>query len=275
MNYAILVVLYNKEMKDSETLNSLSKYSFPTGDIRVLNNGPYKINQDNDLFDKLKLKYNNIEVITHLDNRPLSKIYNEFIGDASYDYYVILDDDSELTSDFMSSIGNANVDIILPQILSKTDGSIYYPVKNGLVVNECKSLDLAGVVSITSGVIIKRDLIKKVRARFSNVFDERFALYGIDTSFFLRLQRLRDKGVMLSAKCESILYHSLSRTEGKMPKFRRIERLYDIAVTARHYPEYVTFYHLVKKIILSLANLDFQGAAILIKYYTIGKHPRC
>lgn len=272
MNIAILVVLYNKEIFDSHTLKSLSCLSVPNGDLIILNNGPQDINRSNDVLSALNKGYKSVSIITHLDNLPLSKAYNNFINFfPNSDYYIILDDDSEITLDYFNALSHLSADLMLPKIISRDDGVFYYPMYDNKIITTDQSVRIDKLMSISSGLIISGALKSKLHEKFGNVFDNRFALYGVDTSFFLRLRKMDWE---IKAIIQSYVNHSLSRTQSDISEFRRIERLYDLAITARHYPEYVSFYSVLKIFIKSLLQFDIKGSFALIRGYVIGRHPR-
>ena len=70
---------------------------------------------------------------------------------------------------------------------------------------------------------------------FGTVFDERYYLYGVDTTFFLRFNNLNcsDKARVIKG-----FNHSLSRLEiesSSNKRFRKVERSYDLGLTLRYY----------------------------------------
>lgn len=272
MHVSILVVLYGKGLEQSLTLKSLSENIISFADLYIVNNGPEKITE-NDLFrSKLESSYASVRVVEHLDNRPLSMLYNDFIGYyPDSDYYVLLDDDSELSSEYIGLLKNPKADLIIPRIINKNDGVCYYPIDNGSVVKCDTSLSFLKVMSIGSGLFISNHLITEMK-KFGDIFDERFALYGVDTSFFLRLRRLNNTSIDI--RTEAFIFHSLSRVDEKKSKFRQTERLYDLAITSRHYPEYISFFDFTKKMIKLTFVFNFNSVFIALKIYALGRHPR-
>ncbi|MGJ8582078.1 MAG: glycosyltransferase family 2 protein, partial [Psychromonas sp.] len=104
---AILVLLYNKEMKDSSTLNSLMKSTvqYSKAKIVIWNNGPKKL--DITACPELSHLGYQIEVVETISNDSLAVIYNRFIKANSAKKYILLDDDSELSEEFISASANS------------------------------------------------------------------------------------------------------------------------------------------------------------------------
>ncbi|WP_042859237.1 hypothetical protein [Dickeya sp. NCPPB 3274] len=276
---SILVILFNKELNESKTLNSLLQCKYCSDvSLKILNNGPKEIKTNDGLFQALVSSFKVVMLESRLENAPLSKLYNEFInGNIDSDYFVILDDDSQLDDDFIFNIYKTDADIIIPRILSVDDGRFYYPTQQGVVVAHEGWVDLSSLMSISSGLTISKKLVYSMLSHYPDVFDERFSLYGIDTSFFLRLRSIvKSDSSLLLAKCISLICHSLSRVQKEnVSQFRVIERLYDFAITARHYPEYVSRFWLFKRIVRYSMVMKFEYAWILLRYYVKGRHPKC
>ncbi|ULR32470.1 hypothetical protein MJO48_07245 [Dickeya fangzhongdai] len=274
---AILVVLYNKELSESKTLFSLLNDFYYKGDVTlfIVNNGPNKILFDDSISNGLNKKFHQVIYVEYICNKPLSKIYNEFINN-NYDYYVIFDDDSQPDDSYFEVFNDINYDLVLPRIKSSDDCTFYYPVNNGLVVDSECELCIDTVMSISSGIIIGRRIVSIVRNKFGLVFDERYALYGIDTSFLFRLRAI-DSNIKnkLSFVCVGIIRHSLSRVVKDSSEFRAIERLYDVAITTRWYSNFYGYGVFLRKFLGSLVRFKFRYSFILFFYYFRGRHPRC
>ena len=77
---AILILLYNKEIKASSTINSLvnSEFQYPNAKVVIWNNGPVSLKSHNCTFIK-KLGYE-VVVEETLDNESLAVIYNKFLA---------------------------------------------------------------------------------------------------------------------------------------------------------------------------------------------------
>ncbi|XBS68535.1 hypothetical protein ABK905_17815 [Acerihabitans sp. KWT182] len=278
LKLAMLVVLYDKEMVQSKTLTALINYNIENIYLTIINNGPNSIDEENHIFEFLKVQTASIKLYNYLENKPLSKIYNQFITENfNADGFVFFDDDSLPQASYIRSLTSNchNSDIMIPRIISTENNNLYYPIEKNNIINTDGYLDAHVTMSISSGLVIYKEFARKMIEIFGSVFDERFALYGVDTSFFLRVMRISRANGKVKIYCAGVINHSLSRTEGEISKFRLKERLYDIAITARFYPEYVSFFVFLKKIVKLLLSAKINLAYLLVYYYIYGKHPRC
>lgn len=275
---ALLVVLYNKTIEESATINELVNFNLENIAITVVNNGPIYIPFDGELFESIKSKSYTIKTFTFLGNKPLSEIYNNFIKENSdIDEYTFFDDDSRPQKNYMRILQQTNIkyDVLAPKILSVSDNKIYYPLEDKRIIANERFLDAKTTISISSGLSVSKRTVELISKENGNVFDQRFALYGIDTSFFIRLNRLCKQGENINIYSAGTIQHSLSRVETKLTKFRLKERMYDIAISARYYPEYVSRYFLFKKLIKFLLLAKFNMIILLLVSYCRGTHPRC
>ncbi|HAT4914913.1 glycosyl transferase [Serratia marcescens] len=275
-NNAIVVVVYNKKIEDSATLNTLVEHDFFNSKLVIHNNGPESIALQGKLAEKIEAKFKCVELINSLNNLPLSMLYNDFIRDnEEAGRFIILDDDSTITEAFARAVNYNEDDMELPRIISRVDGVTYYPIETKKVVTTERYLDHRTSYSIGSGMVINNSLVKKFQEHNVDLFDENYALYGVDVSVFRRIYQLIDKGEAFKIKSSSYIYHSLSRAEGKESPFRIRERLIDTAITTRRYPTVRLHIHLMKKLIINVIKLNGNNAASIIKAYLTGMHPRC
>lgn len=273
---AVLVVLYNKKIKDSATVKSVLEIGNKQNlSLTIVNNGPEKIDDFLDFKNK-NPDFNSIEFREFLENKSLSKIYNNFINDNSdTDYYIIFDDDTIFKPDLITSLAESSSDMLLPLIISQSDQQIYYPTVSGKTISSEGIIEVSGLMSISSGLAISNHFANLMSKEYGQVFDEHFALYGIDTSFFIRTQRYSTVLNSVTITCQGSILHSLSRTENKpLNGFRLKERLYDAALIARHYPSIKRNFYLFKKLLQNLYRCNFSNVSLLIKCYVTGKHPR-
>ncbi|RLM18273.1 hypothetical protein BIY29_18485 [Brenneria alni] len=272
----ILVVIYDKCIDESMTLKTIAKFGFSNSKLLIYNNGPLNISIDENCFPELFSSFDSIELINDISNKPLSYLYNDFI--EKYDRvkkYIILDDDTIITESFHYSVLYSEYDIELPRIVSNFDGEIYYPISSGIVVEGDEILDAKDTFSIGSGLIINRRVIDKFQKHKLNPFNEAFALYGVDISFFRNIKVLINLGEVFTMRTSSILYHSLSRVEENQSSFRTRERLIDFALAVRHYPTLWSFLSLIKKVIIFSSRLKFHESFLMIRIFLSGIHPRC
>ncbi|HCB1195046.1 TPA: glycosyltransferase [Klebsiella variicola subsp. variicola] len=272
---SLVVVLYGKELQDSKTLMSLSKFEFKFNTLLVYNNGPSLLSTDNTIVCMLKNRFEQVTVIEDITNAPLSKIYNFFLKNVKSNSYVILDDDTELNENYIFMlIQNASkqeYDLVIPKIIS-FDARQYYPISNGVVIEKEGYIEgETNLLSISSGIVLNKSIFRKMLLNDNNMFDERYALYGVDTSFFKKITKNPDVKICIS----SYLSHSLSRAESKDNYFRRKERLIDLAISTRCYPSLFNYYYFLKKLISLLFSCEFKLAILMIHVFLKGRHPKC
>jgi len=275
MKVSILVVLYSCEIRESETINTLVSLGGGGKDVRLViwNNGHQLLNEPN--VDALLLKsFDSVEVIETVENKALSAIYNQFLERWSADRYVILDHDSTLNHEYLAEIlCLKNIDIGVPLISSL--GEVRSPVMRGEFHEGPYSSD-DGFIAIGSGLVLSDKVVSTMLKSFATVFDERFYLYGVDTTFFLRVETLN---LAASISLISGFKHSLSRLEKEIPekkRFRSIERSYEFGLRWRYYyPQSKFLLFLFFKIILKRCLcMDTLFITDIIKAIVIGRHYR-
>jgi glycosyltransferase involved in cell wall biosynthesis len=179
-----IVPVYNKEkLTSSLTLTSLlnSVLKLPKDFklfIYIWNNGPSAIECD------IEIKNVASEVNQYCTNASLAYVYNRVIESIDSKYYMVLDDDSEITSDvimdFYHSVFKNDVELLsLPRICC--NNHIISPLRD----RTKEKLDSGvrpslGFRAIGSGLIIPKGVIRKMGG---NIFDEKLTLYGVDTVF--------------------------------------------------------------------------------------------
>lgn len=197
------VVLYNKQLLQSESVLSLVRYG-PLLDkkikIVVFNNGPKPQSIDG--------LPNFITVHQVLINGSLSKIYNKFIELYQANKYVFLDDDTNITEGYLLDIIETDFKVLMPKI--KCQGVEHYPVVTS-----------SGVQTITSGLAISHFAIQEIKKKNGFVFDESFDLYGIDTAFCYFINKNKYEYTLSNVYLE----HQLSHINGSSGEFRKKEVL--------------------------------------------------
>ncbi|MEH8230665.1 hypothetical protein [Aeromonas veronii] len=197
------VVLYNKELLQSESVLSLVKYG-PLLDkkikVVVFNNGPKPQSIDG--------LPNFITVHQVLINGSLSKIYNKFIELYSAQKYIFLDDDTYLSEGYLLDVIKTEFNVLMPRI--RCQNVEYYPV-----------VTPSGVQTITSGLAISKSAILDFKKNNSYVFDESFDLYGIDTALCYFINKFSYQYTV----SQSYLEHQLSHISGNTGEFRKREVL--------------------------------------------------
>lgn len=232
----ILVVVYGKEFHDSLSLQSLEK-NYPLlkkkPKLVIWNNGPKKLNF-HDISEDFKTRFN-VELIQTIDNISLSVIYNKVISCYSKEKkFMFLDDDTSLTEEYFIRANEVRSNQMgIPIICA--NGVIKSPILDGCTLN--KKVDIKhtkNIYAIMSGIVIGRDVINTIRDKFPKAFDENFVLYGVDTSFFKRFNKV-DK--INSVRILPLLSHSLSRENSveHFSDFRQKERGASEGLLCRYY----------------------------------------
>jgi GT2 family glycosyltransferase len=271
----ILVVLYNKTPAESSTLGSLEKAlhslntSYEEVQICFWNNGPEKINS----IASINSPNYSATLVETINNESLSSIYNRFLEMYHSDKYLILDHDSRVSEGYLKECLIDQSDFSIPTIV--TSHGIQSPKIYNLKAYEGTSTLLA----IGSGICLTRKACNIVKSHFSKVFDERFYLYGVDSTFFLRLNKI-GYGNKIQVSSNTIV-HSLSKFEKEdsaIKRFREKERSYDQALTLRYYFSLFTAVTIFKKIIgcvfLNKSDINlfiFFSALISGKHYKSDK----
>lgn len=272
----IMVVIYNKSANDSETLKSLKQIKGITADLLIFNNGPEKFKRENIFIQDLAKDFKNVYLAEDLENRPLGILYNGVIKEyQQYDTFFIFDDDTHIPDDyFIKTMEKVKCyDLVIPQIVSNTDQSVCYPLINGKPYKNNIEITLADIVySIGSGLVISKKLINKFKDKGLDLFDSRYALYGVDFSLFRRIRSLIDDGEKIDIAVASSLNHSLAKKKKKKEAWRKKEIVIDQVLTSKFYTKnYLDFlWILVKKVL----KLDFYNAWLACKIYKSGCHPR-
>lgn len=277
----VLVVLYNKEISDSMTLNAIleSGLNYVGNKLIIWNNGP-KCLKCAEVNDFLNLGFS-VSVRETLDNVALSEIYNAVIDGYDSSYYVILDDDSTLTSDYLAVIKSCDADDIFIPVIS-CNGQCYSPQVNGRAYNGSNiSYDMK-VVAITSGMIISKTISSRIKDVYGQVFDENFVFYGVDSTFF---DRVYDAGLSNSIKIVPGFEHGLSSFENEsIDKKKWRAKEYSISETLRlkyYCHDGVVFklcrlvLRVLKSIVLTvMRDPNARYPFVMIKTYLVGTHPR-
>lgn len=284
MKTVIAVILYNKQIDDSETLNQLNIIKCDDCSLIIFNNGPEKIKKESILYRDLEGAYSNVEIKEYIQNKPLSHIYNEVLKFWEGDRFIFFDDDSHLDELFFKKIDafySKEIDLQLPLIYEITNKQLYYPIVDDVAYKVNQNTDGTiissnNILSIGSGLVIYKCLINKFAELNLDLFDERFALYGVDFSFFRRIRIVRNK-TDVNIQVVSFIEHSLSRTNTTYNATRYRERLYDNSLTIRHYSrnKLISILKLIRLIVSELSHCRFMNVYLIVISYLTGKHPRC
>ncbi len=272
MKLSVLVVLYNREIYCSGTIKSLltSTIKFEQTQLIIWNNGPKALVSE-DVF-ALEDKGLTVHLEQSLENMALSQIYNRFIDKYGAERYVILDHDSQLNDDYLKDIYQDTPSGVLVPVI-KAQGILHSPeISNGFHQGPFTQSD--DIRAIGSGLCVDDQIAKCLKQKFASIFDERFYLYGVDTTFFYRLKQA---GLNDSIHLISGFQHSLSKLEQESEaatKFRRIERGCELGLTFRFYPKKHKLKSLLRITFARCFKLGLFSVTHLYKALLKGKHYR-
>lgn len=131
------------------------------------------------------------------------------------------------------------------------------------------------ISAIGSGLVLSHELVTLLVKKYGSPFDGNFAFYGVDTTFMLRLKKLKlvDKVRVING-----FSHSLSRNEKESDEvklFREREMALDVALTLRHYKSRSSLKRFFRKIKESNQGKNRYLVKEMFKCLFSGKHPRC
>lgn len=225
----VLVVLYKKTISASPTISRLLLQNKDLFDLELVvwDNSPTpcpeaEVSQLSAVFDKF-------QYISTPENVWLSKIYNRVLHSNTYDYVLLLDQDSELPDYYFDKLSAAisafpHISLFLPIVMNNkklvSPGSFVYfkgkhwkRIKTGLISSK-------NVLAITSGMVISIKVILNHQMKF----DERLNLYGIDTSFMLSFSKFEKQLYVLRVKFDhdTVLWSNPS-ADVMLSRFRNLK----------------------------------------------------
>lgn len=194
MIYA-LVVVYNKKCQESETLKSVLPWKEHL-QIVVFDNST------KDFQNKNYCEGESIQYLTHNKNLGLSKAYNRAISALQLkesDYIIILDDDTELSEEYIKSVlddTQLGIDILLPRVYSNqtliSPTNLKYNCASK-IVSCVEELDMNQISAINSGMVIRGSVFGKIR------YNEKLFLDYVDHDFMKKARMLRSSFKVLDS----------------------------------------------------------------------------
>lgn len=228
----LVVVLSGKTYKDSATLNCLMNKAYVNSDLLIINTGPDALRFDKDFIHTLGFFVKSIDIKECLDARPLGNIYNEVLDVyCETERFVFLDDDSCLNKSYLNNLDRfytAHIDLQIPNVRSKVDGEIYFPIIDESVTKVADGLVIGAEQDIRSpgfGLVVYRSAINKFSAIHKLIFDNNFSFYDIDNGFFEAIKLLSAENLHINIQVVNTLEHTLNCSSGSDSKWRVIERL--------------------------------------------------
>lgn len=286
MNITAIIILYNSNIENSKTIQSLLSTNIKDINLKIIiwNNGPnFLTEQECQKFSNIfSLKKIKLSIYEDINNVALSKIYNLFLNKENYDFFSVLDQDSQLNEDFFKNIEkNSNYDVIIPSIYShgwrREENSLCFPVyhKNHEIFDK-KTFQMGEIESISSGLTLSHRLITSITNIKKEIFNEKYALYAIDTDFFINLKTLDNtvyKGV-----CVGKINHSLDfnlQDRKKISPSRKLEMEYSKVLNKLFHDKKNTlnvFFYLFRKFL----RREYSSSIFLklLKCLIKKQHPR-
>ncbi|EIX9779710.1 glycosyltransferase [Klebsiella pneumoniae] len=285
MPFAVIIIVYNKELNSSLTLKSLLRYTNSNLlNLFIINNGPNEFCLEDGFYQRIINSFATVNIEKQLDNKPLSKSYNDIIKkNTGFSRYLILDDDTSVSDEYLDYVVLSALDkydVCVPRIRNQS-GNIVYPIVNKMVVSSTHENDEVEqqhyIYTIGSGLVISRKIIEIFDNYGINLFDERYALYGVDISFFRRLHDFKKKGLLIKIIVGTEIEHSLSSEEINISTSRYKERLIDLILSTLYYSRigYGKYLKIIYFVFREIYKLNFQNVLIILKTVINGKHPRC
>lgn len=227
----ILVCLYNKDIKTSNTIQSLLRASIQTNSTTVIiwDNSTLRMKQDSINF--LSNHFSKFIYKHTPENVVLSKIYNSVIEtlDVEDSYLMLCDDDSDIPECFFEILENQinlnpSVNLFLPQIYS--DSILVSPAKDYLIktklINDLQPGTLLSrcTTAINSGMVISNRFFKN-----GFRYDEDLRFYGTDNYFMIEYAKANKNLVVLDVRfIHSLSFNTTGDIKNKLRIFRENRR---------------------------------------------------
>lgn len=279
LKIALVVIVYGKTLQQSLTIQDLLKFKYPLSQLLIVNNGPEKISENDLYIQQLGQIHHQVILQNQLQNKPLSWIYNDFIQGCTADYYVLFDDDTEINQQYQDILFNLqDVDLELPEIRARCDLKPRFPMVNSKLLNQRGDIiQPNSIYSVGSGLIISNNIKNFFKEKNIEIFDSHFAFYGVDTTFFTRINQFIQQGYQFKISSNTYLNHSLSLTEEELTPWRRDEFIYENVLTLKYYSSstWSRNLKLFKLIYRKLTKFSLHEAKLVLKTFISGKHPRC
>lgn len=228
----LVVVLSGKTYKDSATLNCLINKAYVNSKLVIINTGPDTLRFDKDFIHTLGFYVKSIDIKEYLDSPQLGSIYNEIVNEyCDIERFIFLDDDSCLNKNYLNNLDRfytTHIDLQIPNIRSKTDGKVYFPVIDESVTKVANGLVIGATQDIRSpgfGLVVYRSAINKFSAIHKLIFDNNYSFYDVDNGFFGKIKFLSADNFRIKIQVVNTLEHTINCSSGRYGKWRLIELL--------------------------------------------------
>lgn len=286
----VLILMYGKNIEYCDTFINIIKLYENIKDVQLKivlwNNGPNKLEDPRDSISMMIGEVGlDVDYVETIDNMPISAVYNNFIENYHCKWYVIFDDDSNPGASYFNFFKEGSIeffDIMTPII--RANSVFLGPSCDKKIISESRDVVIkknTRFMFIGSGLALNRRIIDRVKKKYGDVFDERYALYGVDTTFCLRLKFLSEDAAV-RWRISSEMTHSLSRltkVNRASAAMRRKERGIDFGVTIRCYPSLDWVVVLGKVVFNRTFRRDALDSGVPSVFWTLmgiffGRHPR-
>jgi GT2 family glycosyltransferase len=262
LRLTVVVVLYNLELKQSETLSSLKGQLSHNLDINLVlwDNSPIPVNDVNEYADYLPFS---IKYYHTPENLSLAKVYNRVIGAETFDYLLLLDQDTKLPDTYLSLIeqlttSNPTLNLFLPVVKNGnrmvSPGSFQYFKGTHLSAIQPGICSSKNLLAIGSGMTISNNVFSKLNLRF----DERLSFYGIDSRFMLDYARVQDLLYVMPVTLnhDSALWSNPS-AEVLLPRFRNLRKAWSLLLSDKPAVRLLNrFYYAIKSVMFCIKFRD-------------------
>lgn len=263
----VLVVLYKKTITESSTICSLLLQNMKLFELELVvwDNSPDRCPERQ--LNDLSTQFDGFQYIHTPENVWLSKLYNQVLRNRSYDYAMLLDQDSHIPVLYFDRLNAAlfnyaDVSLFLPLILNNgklvSPGSfVYFKGKHWKKIRT-GVMSSRNVLAITSGMVISSKMFWHHQMKF----DERLSLYGIDTSFMLGFAKLEKELCVLDIGFDhdTVLWSNPS-ADIMLSRFRNLKSTWPKILSDR--PVAMVLAHFYSKAVSMKLALKYQDIRFL------------
>ena len=203
-------------------------------------------------------------------NEPLSKVYNTLISNsADSDYFIVLDDDSSITNDYISSLDlffRSSVPVAVPQILFNhsliSPGTIKGVRGKALNLQDLVTgpVSSKNIVAMMSGTVISKEVLSR-----GLKFDERLSFYGVDTRFFIDYANYYSEIFILKTS----IPHSSALRESGQAYIKKVQRFRNLILSRPLVFDYVKHYRFKISVYVLFFSLNTCRKEKNIRYLSL------
>jgi len=264
LRLTVVAILYNIELDQSASFKSIKGQSEHHLNVNLIlwDNSPVPVRE----IDKCdELNHFPFRYFHTPENLSLAKIYNRIVETETFDYILLLDQDTKLPENYFSLIqqaisDNLNNHLFLP-IVKNRDHMVspgQFQFFKGIHLKTIQSglLPSKNLLAVASGMVIS----KKVFSKFKIRFDERLNLYGIDSKFMFDYARKEKFLIVLPVVLDhhSAMWSNPTADE-LLPRFKNLKKAWSILLSDQPIVRSLNrMYYTVKSIIFSIKFRDIR-----------------